>query len=109
MSRKIFLGISAVLLTLGLCSVAFAAGDPDRTSEAFAFDSGMTGQNMQGGMNVATHDNMSSQTTTNQDMQEQKSAPCVVAIEKATENATVVSDLTGDCRRQYQDIYGGNT
>ena len=108
MSRKVIVSMLAVFFSLGLCSMAFA-GDPDRLSEAFVFDSGMSGHSMNASTsmtatdNSATHDNRDSADIDSQqgEMRSQGSAPCAVVIAKAAS----ISEA-GDCRSQYRDQYG---
>jgi hypothetical protein len=105
MSRKVVVGVLAVFFSLGLFSMAFA-GDPDRVSESFTFDSGMSGHSMSmtATDNSAAQDNRASADIDSQqgEMRGQGSAPCAVVIAKA---ASITE--AGDCRSEYRDQYGG--
>lgn len=107
MSKKIIVGLMAVIFSLGLASVALA-GDPDVHSTQFAFNSGISGQSMPVSMQkVAEHDDMTSNQAINPSMQAQKSQPCAVVLAKAEVNAVNSPAPTNVCYNQYQDSIGG--
>ena len=96
MSRKIMVAIVAVVFTLGLCSVALA-GDPDRVSSQFSFDSDTQ---------TTAGNSMASQHASKPSMQEQKAEPCALVLADATVNATNRPSPTSPCFKQYEDRYG---
>lgn len=96
MSRKIMVAIVTVMFTFGLCSVALA-GDPDRVSSQFAFDSDTQ---------TTAGNSMASQHAIKPSMQEQKGEPCALVLAEATVNATNRPSPTSPCFKQYEDRYG---
>jgi hypothetical protein len=106
MSRKIIVGLVAVLFSLGLCSVALA-GDPDVHSTQFAFNSGMSGPSMSGSIHkVAENDDMTATQGLKPSMQEQKAQPCTLVLAKAEVNAVNSPAPNSACYNLYQDRIG---
>lgn len=106
MSRKIIVGMVAVIFSLGLCSLALA-GDPDRHSTQFSIDSGTSGHSMSSSMQrPAGNDDMTSTQANKPSMQEQKGQPCAAVLAKAKVNAVNSPAPTSPCYNQYEDYIG---
>jgi len=106
MSRKIIVGLVAVIFSLGLCSLALA-GDPDRHSTQFSMDSGTSGHSMSSSMQgPAGNDDMTSTQANKPSMQEQKSEPCALVLAEAKVNAVNRPAPNSTCYNLYQDRIG---
>lgn len=106
MSKKIIVGLVAVISSLGLCSIALA-GDPDVHSTQFSFNSGASGQSMSSSMQeTAVNDGMTSTQANKPSMQDQKGQPCEAVLAKAKVNAVNSPAPNSPCYNLYQDRIG---